>query len=222
MDKKQTVFKAALGLSVLSVISKLLGFVREQAIAWRFGATALVDAYVVAMLVPQLLAGLIGGAIATSFLPVYSSEREVGSEGRVAGTTFAVTFVLSLAASLGTLMIAPLLVRSLFGSFSLEQQALIVTLLRILSIGTLLLSVSTFVAILFNGHRMFMLPALSPVMQNVVVVGSLFLLGGLGIKGLAWSTVVGMLVPAALLVIVAMYKGLPVIVRPQFGDPAFA
>ena len=67
---RNTVFKAALMLSIFSGGSKILGFVREQVIAWRFGASALVDSYVAAWAVPTILSGIIGGAIAVAFLPV--------------------------------------------------------------------------------------------------------------------------------------------------------
>jgi len=58
MPKKQSVFKTTILLSAVSVVSKLLGFVREQVIAWRFGASAAVDSYVAALLIPSRQAKL--------------------------------------------------------------------------------------------------------------------------------------------------------------------
>lgn len=75
MAVKRAVFKAALGLSMVSILSKLLGFAREQAIAWRFGAGAAVDAYVAALVIPAIISGVVGGALSTAFLPVYSEWR---------------------------------------------------------------------------------------------------------------------------------------------------
>lgn len=221
MSKKHAMFGAALGLSALSLLSKLLGFVREQAIAWRFGASAAVDTYVAALVVPQLLAGIIGGAIATSFLPVYSTERESGRGRNVAATSFLATIILSALGSVIAIIFAAPIVRGLVGNFSLEQQALTVSLLRIMAFGTLLMSVSFFLTILFNGHRSFVLPALNPVVQNVVIVVGLLALGSLGISGLAWSTLVGMAIPVVALLAVALYKGLPITGFSRFNDPAF-
>jgi len=53
----------------------LLGFAMEQAIAWRFGAGAAVDAYVAALVIPAIISGVVGGALSTAFLPVYSEWR---------------------------------------------------------------------------------------------------------------------------------------------------
>ncbi|MDP3486692.1 MAG: lipid II flippase MurJ, partial [Bacillota bacterium] len=46
-------------------------------------------------------------------------------------------------------------------------------------------------------------------------------LGAASIQGLAWYTLIGMAVPVVLLIVVAMSKGLPLLDRPRFNDPAF-
>src|SRR5690606_3591830 len=149
-EKKNTVFKAALLLSVFSGLSKILGFVREQVIAWRFGASAMVDSYVAALVVPTLLSGIIGGAIAVAFMPVFSAERAKGSGRMLAGTVFAITSFISLVATVITFAFAPQIVSMLVGDFPLELQGLTTALLRIMSVLTFVMSMSQYFTILFQ------------------------------------------------------------------------
>jgi len=221
MVVKRNVFKAALGLSLVSLVSKLLGFAREQAIAWRFGAGAAVDAYVAALVIPTIISGVVGGALSTAFLPVYSEWRNTAKGKRVAGTVSWLNSLLGLLGSIAALYFAPFLVRVLVGNFSPEQQRLTVELLRILSFGTLLMSVSFFLTMLFNSHQLFLLPALNPVIQNVIIVVGVISLGAWGIVGVAWATLAAMVLPVVLLFGWALYKNYPVLARPNLLDPQF-
>ena len=220
-NNRSTVFKVALLLSGLSVTSKLIGFVREQVIAWRFGASAAVDSYVAALLVPQVVAGLIGGAVAVAFLPVYSSLKGKKEGSELSGRLVAFIATLGLLASAITILIAPSIVKGVVGNFTPEQQLLTVGMVRTMAVGMLFLGLTAFLSILFNAHRMFFLPGVAPLLMNVTIVGCLFALGNLGITGLAWFTVAGMLFSAAFLLVIGYIKGLPLFERPDFADDNF-
>jgi len=222
MVNKKTVFKAALGLSLVSILSKLLGFAREQAIAWRFGAGAAVDAYVAALVIPTIISGVVGGALSTAFLPVYSEWRNTAKGKRLAGSVSWLNSLLGLLGSIAALYFAPFLVRVLVGNFPPEQQKLTVELLRILSFGTLLMSVSFFLTMLFNSHQLFLLPALNPVIQNVIIVVGVLAFGAAGIVGVAYAALIAMVLPVVLLFCWALYKNYPILVRPKFLDPQFS
>ena len=59
-------------IMVLNVLGMLLGFVREQVIAARFGTSMLTDSYIMAFTLPNLIYVIIGGALATAFIPVFT------------------------------------------------------------------------------------------------------------------------------------------------------
>jgi putative peptidoglycan lipid II flippase len=208
-------------LSILSITSKLLGFVREQVIAWRFGASASVDSYVAALMVPQLFAGLIGGAVAAGFLPVYSSLKGSREGRRLAGTIVAAISLAAMALAVVTIAFAPHMMRVLVGSFSAEQQAFTTALVRIMSAGVLFLSLTAFLSMLFNGHGQFFAPGFAPLLQNLTIVGGLVLYGSLSVRGLATFTALGFVMPTVLLLILGFRNGLPLLHRPIFTDPAF-
>jgi len=69
---KQGIAEAAVILMIAAVLGRLLGFVREVVIAYKFGATAMTDAYLVAFIIPGALAGIAGGAITVAFIPVFT------------------------------------------------------------------------------------------------------------------------------------------------------
>ncbi|MBS3949446.1 MAG: murein biosynthesis integral membrane protein MurJ [Peptococcaceae bacterium] len=216
---KNTVFKAALMLSIFSGLSKILGFAREQVIAWRFGASALVDSYVAALVIPTVLSGILGGAIAVAFLPVFSTERAKGSGHRLAGTVFALTAFVSLITTIIAFAFAPQIISVLVRDFSLELQALTTSLLRIMAVLTFVMSMTQLLTILFQAHKQFFWPALTPIVMNAIIAVGL-VLGG-NIQWLAWLTVLGMLIPVMLMTYVAWRRGLPLITRLIMGDPAF-
>ena len=75
---KKSMARATTIVMVLGIISKIMGFVREQLIAWFFGATGPTDAYMVALAIPTVLVGLISNPISTTFVPVFTSYLNSG------------------------------------------------------------------------------------------------------------------------------------------------
>ncbi|MDP3058224.1 MAG: lipid II flippase MurJ, partial [bacterium] len=158
MDRQRNTFlRTAFGLSLISIIGKLLGFGREQIIAWRFGAGALVDGYVAALTVPQILAGIIGGAVAAAFLPVYIAEREKNPQNarRLATTIIVLALAITLMGTLLVYAFTPSLVATYVGSFSAEQQATTAGLIRIMASGAVFICIATVLATIFNAHQIF-------------------------------------------------------------------
>ncbi len=73
---------SALGISVATGISRVLGLVREQVIAALFGAGLATDAYNTAFRIPNLLRDLFAeGALSAAFVPVFTDKlRNVSNE----------------------------------------------------------------------------------------------------------------------------------------------
>jgi putative peptidoglycan lipid II flippase len=67
----QTVARAAGVILAISIIGRLLGFVREQVIAARFGTSMYTDAYIMAFTLPNLIYVIIGGSPGHGFNPCF-------------------------------------------------------------------------------------------------------------------------------------------------------
>lgn len=74
--------KTATLMMILTLVSKLIGFVRELVIAGSFGTSYVVDAYVMAQSIPGVLFGGVLAAIGTAYTPTYSRIRETRGAGR--------------------------------------------------------------------------------------------------------------------------------------------
>jgi putative peptidoglycan lipid II flippase len=181
------------------VISKVIGIVRQSIIARTFGASELLDAYYAAFKLPELLLTLVaGGAIATSFIPVFTDHLAKGDTERAWRLASVVLNVLLFAASLVALVVAiwaPWLVRRFVApGFDPPLQMLTAELLRIVLISFILFTVSSLVMSILQGHEHFLLPALADFFYDVGIIGgALFLTPRLGIRGLALGVVGGAL-----------------------------
>ncbi len=86
LNIKRTAAQTAIFMAVLVLFSKLLGFIREMVMANFFGASFVVDAYVMAIAIPGILFGGIFASVAIAYMPIYSKIRE--GKGQLQGDRF--------------------------------------------------------------------------------------------------------------------------------------
>ena len=181
------------------VASKAIGVVRQAVIARAFGASDQLDAYYAAFKLPDLLLALIaGGAIATTFIPVFSEHLTKGDTDRAWRLASAVLNVLLGAMGLVALVVAflaPWLVRQVIApGFEPRLQALTTELLRIVLVSAVLFAASSLVMSVLQAHGHFLLPALADFFYDVGIIGgAVFFVPRMGIHGLALGVVVGAL-----------------------------
>ncbi len=177
-------------------ISRILGLVREMVFAALFGDSAAADAFFVAFKIPNFLRRLFAeGAFSQAFVPVLSSYRTNATRDEirlfldhVAGS---LGLVLALITVIGVLA-APVLA-GIFAPGYLDDDAkfaLLAEMLRITFPYILLISLTGFAGAVLNSYGHFAAPALTPVILNVVLIGSALLLGPLFSEpamALAWG-----------------------------------
>lgn len=192
----QGVARAATVIMLISVLGKLIGFAREQVIASQFGATELTDAFVAAWTVPQMLIGVIAGAIGTALLPVfmqYMGEQDKRQGLGLLGVTLHLTALLLIIASGVAFVAAPWITKLLVPDFGPEQQALTAAMLRVMLPGVLLSGLATLFVFVLNSFKRFAWSALAPLMMNIGIIATTLLLKDrLGIVGLGWAWLLGM------------------------------
>ena len=187
-------------VSAMTLISRILGFVRDMVIARIFGASAAADAFFVAFKIPNLLRRLTAeGAFSQSFVPVLSECRSRGDETEVghlvehvAGTLFG---ILSVVTVIGVLA-APLLIMAFAPGFINEggKFELATALLRVTFPYILLISLSALAGAVLNSYGRFAVPALMPVFLNLALIGCALWLAPLldePIMALAWGVFLG-------------------------------
>jgi putative peptidoglycan lipid II flippase len=183
-------------------LSRILGYLRDRAIAYYFGASDLADAFRAALRLPNVLQNLLGeGTLSASLIPVYAEFLEQGREeeaGRFAGAALGILTVVAATLALLGILLAPVLVSVFFGAWDPSKQAITVTLVRIMFPMTGILVVSAWALGILNSHRRFFVSYVAPAFWNVAmitaVVGGATLLA-LGprrlVVALAWGALAG-------------------------------
>ena len=74
MTEKKEILKYASIISLVTVVSRVLGYVRDQRLSFLLGTTLSADAFVLAYRIPNLARRLIAeGTVAASFVPVFTT-----------------------------------------------------------------------------------------------------------------------------------------------------
>lgn len=166
--------KAASTVSLLTLLSRVTGLVREQLVAATFGASGVTDAFNVAFRIPNLFRRLFAeGAFSQAFVPLLAATRE--REGDT-GTRLLIDAVATVLAwvLLATCVVgvagAPLLVW-MIGS-GLERFDLAVALTRWMFPYIGFMSMVALAAGILNTWRRFAVPAITPVLLNLSVIAA--------------------------------------------------
>lgn len=190
------VAKAALTTTTLLLLARIFGFLREVVIAKLFGATRLVDIYVAAFTIPDILFFLLsGGALSSAFVPIYTqylTENKEEEARRMLSSILSLLFTTLILIIGITEIFAYPLVKAVVPHFPPQDLAYCVFLTRLM-----LPSVIFFVlGGIFTGaaycHGQFLIPALSGVIYNtLIIMAGLFLGPSLKVTGLSVGVVAG-------------------------------
>ena len=192
--------KSLAAVSSLTMLSRVLGFVRDTIIARTFGAGVASDAFVVAFKLPNLLRRIFAeGAFSQAFVPILAEYKT--QQGEEATRTFLayvaglLTLVLALVTLLGILA-APWIVWITAPGFADEAErfALTTDLLRVTFPYILLISLSSLVGAVLNTWNRFSVPAFVPTLLNVsMIVFSVWFAPYFDppIMALGWAVLVG-------------------------------
>jgi putative peptidoglycan lipid II flippase len=193
-----TVLSSAGLIALFSLISRVLGLLRDRLLAGTFGAGTDLDAYYAAFKLPDLLYNLLVlGALTAAFVPVVAGllvKRNVKEANK---TTSAVLILMSLLMTMlavGTFIFARPLMRLAAPGFEGETFELSIQLTRIMVLSPIIFGISSVVSSYLNTVRRFMAYALAPVAYNVgIIIGILLLVPRMGVPGLAIGVVLGAL-----------------------------
>jgi putative peptidoglycan lipid II flippase len=193
----------AVGVLIFGFLSSgLLGLIRTTIINSTFGTSDALDAFLAAQRIPETLFVLVaGGALGSSFLPIYTKFRADNQQDKAVQL---INAALSLVALSGTVLavvigvLAPALVPALLvPGDTPEMQMLTISLTQIMLATVAIFGVSGLLMGLLNAHQEFLLPALAPSLYNVgMIIGALFLSRihaneTPSVYGLAWGAVLG-------------------------------
>lgn len=222
--KSPSMFRGLLSFSSMTMVSRVLGLIRDQTISYSFGANAATDAFWVAFRIPNFMRRLFAeGSFSTAFVPVFTEVKETRPHaelkalmGRVSGTLGG---VLLLIVALG-LIFAPQ-VTALFSPGAVDEPGkfqLTVALLRLTFPFLLFVSLTALSGGALNSFHRFGLPALTPVILNLcMIAGALWLAPRLQvpIMAMGWAILVAGALQLAFQL--PALRGLDLLTWPRWG-----
>ncbi len=207
----------------MTLLSRITGLVRESLKATIFGAGVQMDAFEAAFRLPNILRRMFAeGAFSQAFVPILAEyHRQRGQDatrdlvGRV-GTLLAVVLV---AASVLGVLAAPWLVYLLASGFARTPGKVELTadLIRVMFPYIFFVSLVSLAGGVLNVYRRFAIPAFTPVLLNVAVIGAAIYLSRYfdpPIVALAWGVFIGGIAQLAFQIAPLMRLGM--LPRPRF------
>lgn len=192
--------KSLAAVSSITMLSRVLGFVRDTLIARAFGAGMATDAFFIAFKLPNLLRRIFAeGAFSQAFVPIlaeYKSQKgEEAARTFIAYVSGLLTLVLALVTALGMLA-APWVIWATAPGFvdSPEKFQLTTDLLRVTFPYILLISLSSLAGAILNTWNRFSVPAFVPTLLNVsMIIFAVFLTPYFDppVMALGWAVLVG-------------------------------
>ena len=222
MKENSRVIKAAGVVGAATLLSRILGYIRDAVIAWYFGAGLSSDAFIAAFRIPNLLRRLFGeGAISNAFIPVFTDylTNDGKDEGlRLARSALFVMSILLVVISILGILLAPIIVKVIAPGFfaSPVKMSLTITLTRIMFPYIFFIGLVAMCMGILNVFGHFAAPAIAPVLLNLAMICAvIFICPYLSnpVMGLASGVIIGGVLQLGLQLPFMIRKGL--ILRPE-------
>ena len=212
--------KASGTIGGLTMVSRVLGFVREMIVARVLGASAAADVFTLAFLIPNLFRRLFGeGAFSSGFVPLFSrrlNEDEDGSAARhFAEEVLAVFLPILLAVTAVFVVFMPffigLIVPDGWGQDA-GKTSLAILVTRITMPYLVFICLVSLVSGVLNSVGKFSAAAFAPALLNLAIVVALLLVpqgGPVTVRAMAWAVVAGGVAQLALTWAAMVRAGVP-------------
>lgn len=162
----------------MTLVSRVLGLIRDSVIAAIFGASVATDAFFVAFKIPNLFRRLFAeGAFAQAFVPVlahYKADSGESEVGRLVDAVFGALGLALLAVSVLGVLIAPVLIALFAPGFigDADKFGLSVSLLRLTFPYLLFIALTALVGGVLNTYGRFAIPAVTPALLNIAMISA--------------------------------------------------
>ncbi len=220
--------RSTASVAVPTVISRILGYVRDLFLAFFLGTGDGADAFTIAFTLPNLLRRLAGeGAFSAAYVPAHIEIDRTGDRKRLArfnGAFFADAAVVLLVLTVLGVVFAPRLVDIFAFGFrgTAGKAAATAAMTRTMFPYILFISLASLASSVLNARGRFILPAAGPIVFNVVMIAGAVLWAGRSSNPagvFAASVTAGGLLQFAVLVPALVREGVPLRFRPSFTNP---
>jgi putative peptidoglycan lipid II flippase len=229
MSEKKNIARAAGVLGAATMLSRIMGMVRDMVVSRLFGAGLYTDAFFAAFQIPNMLRRFFAeGALTAAFVPTFSEwyTNKGEKEARdLANVCFTVLTIVMAAITIVGIIISPQLIAVMFPGFSNNPEKVRVTILlnRLMFPYIFFVSLVALCMGILNTVRHFFTPAISTVFLNIsMILAALFLHNSfhVPIVALAVGVLIGGVLQFVLQLPVLYKKGFSIRPNLQFHHPA--
>lgn len=160
-------------MALATLISRILGLVRDMLFAKEFGASPEYDAYLVAVLLPFFLRKIFAeGALSSAFIPLYNKRAIKGVEKgrRFANSILTIFIPVLLIVVIVSIYFMPQILSFVAPGLMPGVKGLAVFMGRLIFPFILFISLWAVYAGMLNSHDIFFTPALSPAIHNIFII----------------------------------------------------
>lgn len=190
----KSITTAAIILGAASLVSRVLGILRDRVLAGEFGAGPELDIYYTAFRIPDIIFNLLVlGALSAGFIPVFTNLLKSKKKSwELVNVVINVMIISLLLISLLLIIITPWLIKIIAPGFDPHKIELTTALTRIMFLSPILLGVSGIFGSVLQSYKQFFVFSVAPIFYNIgIIIGALFFTPHVGLSGLAWGVVFG-------------------------------
>ncbi|MEG2789545.1 MAG: murein biosynthesis integral membrane protein MurJ [Romboutsia sp.] len=195
--------KSTVALMVVTIIAKMLGFVKDLVLASCYGASGYSDSYIVALNIPTVIFGSIGVALATAFIPIYQEVKSLdGNEAAsdFSNNVFTIVGFLSILISIIAYIFAPQIVKLFAIGFKGDILDTTIMFTKVLIMSIIFISMTNLNTSYLQIKNNFVIPGLVGLPFNIVVIISIVLSSKSSLQVLAYGTLLAFAVQSIYLI----------------------
>ncbi|MDT8858812.1 murein biosynthesis integral membrane protein MurJ [Alkalihalobacillus sp. MEB130] len=168
--KGKTLFKIIGAVAVINLGSRFIGFLREVVIGYQFGTSDIADSVIAAYTLPNFFYVVLGGAITTAFISIFSKMDDPLRKETFVSSVFTWLSLLLIAFTALLMLFSEAVIGLLFQGFRAEKVKLTADLFQIMAPATLFLVLSMWFTGILNVNGKFTLATTSTLVMNAVFV----------------------------------------------------
>ncbi|WP_343189299.1 murein biosynthesis integral membrane protein MurJ [Buchnera aphidicola] len=168
--------KSIISIGIVTILCRILGFIRDFLIAFIFGTSLETDAFFVALKIPNLLRRIFSeGAFSQAFIPILSEYKKIGNiklMNNFISAIFSILMIVMIIIVFFSIFFSGLLVKIISPGFSnnFEQLLLTKNLLQIILPYVFLISIVNFYTAILNIYNVIILPTFLPIIFNLTMI----------------------------------------------------
>lgn len=215
LSTNRRIFSAMVVVVAMSVLAKLATVGKELVVAGYFGTGEVLDAFLIAFLLPMFAISVLAGSFSAAMMPAYVRTRDkLGAQaaGRLFSSVMVLGLLFLITAALVLAALAPVLLPLLGSGFSAATMALTQSLFYGLLPVLVLTGMGHLYAMAMNANERFamvaLIPAITPICAVIMLV---LLLDSWGIHALVAGILLGATIELLVLMRTASWHGIPLL-----------